>query len=52
MDGKDGRLLNDSYRLMAYLKSKVPPKGKEEKGSEYYYTEAIRFNRNDFDSKI
>lgn len=36
-EGKDSRLLNDSYRLMAYLKSKIPPKGKDERGAEFYY---------------
>jgi hypothetical protein len=33
LEGKDGRLLNDSYKLMAYLKSKIPAKSKEERGT-------------------
>jgi len=37
LEGKDTRLVNDSYKLMAYLKSKVPPKTKDEKGPEFYY---------------
>lgn len=37
---------------MAYLKSKIPPKGKEEKGAEYYYVEALKYNRQDYESKI
>lgn len=37
---------------MAYLKSKVPPRSKEEKTAEYYYGEAIKFSRQDFDAKI
>lgn len=52
IDGKDQKLLNESYKLMAYLKSKIPPRQKDEKNAEYYYAEAIRFNRHDFDSKI
>lgn len=28
-DGKDARIISDSYRLMGYLKSKIPPKGKD-----------------------
>jgi hypothetical protein len=27
-EGKDSRLISDSYKLMGYLKSKIPPKGK------------------------
>lgn len=38
LDGKDTRLLNDSYKLMAYLKSKVPPNSKDEKGADFYYS--------------
>jgi hypothetical protein len=47
-EGKDARLISDSYRLMGYLKSKIPPKNKEDRGSEYYYAEALKFNRKDF----
>ncbi len=37
---------------MGYLKSKIPPKNKEDKGAEHYYNEALKFNRRDFESKI
>jgi hypothetical protein len=29
LEGKDSRMINDSFKLMAYLKSKVPSKAKE-----------------------
>ena len=32
-EGKDSRVLNDSFKLMAYLKSKVPPRTHDEKGA-------------------
>jgi hypothetical protein len=47
-DGKDARIISDSYRLMGYLKSKIPPKNKEDKGAEHYYGEALKFNRKEF----
>ena len=37
---------------MGYLKSKIPPRSKDEKGAEHYYGEALKFNRKDFESKI
>jgi len=47
----DARALNDSYRLLGYLKSKVP-RVKEDRAPEEYYSEALKFNRLDFESKI
>ena len=32
-EGKDSRIISDSYRLMGYLKSKIPPKSKDDKGA-------------------
>jgi hypothetical protein len=31
MEAKDARLLNDSYKLMAYIKSKIPVKKQEDR---------------------
>ena len=45
------RLFNDSFKIMGYLKSKIPGR-RDEKNADYYYTEAIKFNKYDFDSKI
>jgi hypothetical protein len=36
---------------MGYLKSKVP-RAKEDRPPEEYYSEALKFNRLDFESKI
>lgn len=37
---------------MAYLKSKIPQKTKEEKTAEEYYVSALTYNKNDFEVKI
>jgi RNA polymerase-associated protein CTR9 len=53
-DAREERLLNDSLKLMAYLKAKVGSSGKQkdERTAEHYYSEAIKFNRHDFEAKI
>lgn len=37
IDSKYSKMLSECLRFMGYLKSKIPPKQKEDKGAEDYY---------------
>ena len=51
-DQKIIKQLGVVHRTMAFLLMKVPTRTHSERGPEFYFKEAIKYNRNDYEAAI